>query len=57
MVDSKTREFIRITIRSYLPDPAYKVFFVGRENNGLTSKHKTYYYWEYDPKICTTKCD
>lgn len=29
MVDPKTREFIRTTIRSYLPDPGYKVFIFG----------------------------
>lgn len=29
MVDPKTREFIRSTIRSYLPDPGYKVFIFG----------------------------
>ncbi len=29
MVDPKTREFIRTTIRSYFPDPAVKAFIFG----------------------------
>mgnify|MGYP001612432679 CR=1 FL=1 len=29
MIDPKTREFIRRTIRSYLPDPSYRLFLFG----------------------------
>lgn len=34
MVDPKTREFIRTTIRTYLPDPAYNVFIFGSHAAG-----------------------
>lgn len=39
MIDPKTREFIRTTIRSYLPDEAYKVFLFGSR---VTSHHHPY---------------
>lgn len=34
MVDPKTREFIRKTIRTYLPDPGYNVFLFGSHAAG-----------------------
>ncbi len=34
MVDEKTRDFIRATIRKYIPDQAYKVFIFGSHAAG-----------------------
>lgn len=39
MIDEKTREFIRTTIRSYLPDEGYKIFLFGSR---VTSHHHPY---------------
>lgn len=39
MIDEKTREFIRSTIRSHLPDPSYRIFLFGSR---ATSQHHPY---------------
>lgn len=42
MVDTNTKDFIKMTIRRFLPDPEYKIFIFGSRITGYARKFSDY---------------